>query len=173
MTQTKTREELLKEQDVELAVHRSLIHTQIASYSLQELAASKLHKPMRNLPGLAEEVAERLGRTIRKLEWFIGIAKRAVPTPLAAELERDLDITEPRLCNIANLNEWIIDAPENIDNEIDLIVNGSRRRELMLRSWRAALGILELTEYDQMRFNAWYNANFHSKPHSFIKNKTP
>jgi len=145
-----------KEQDkLRVEFRRTLLHLKVASHSTANLMEMRTLKEANQLRHFAKEVLSKLGGAVNKVEWFLSVALKVAP-----QLQNDLQLTSANFCNIANLNDWVIETPGDIDDEVDFIVSSSRRREIMHRSWRAAIG-QELTEQDEQRFNAWYNANFH------------
>lgn len=167
MTTTTNREQ----EKLGTDLRRSLLHLNIASYTLQELRDNRLTKTTRTLAPYVKELATMVGKAIRKFDWFIGVSQKIADEPLKQLIERDLNLTNANFVNIADLSEWVIETNHNIDNEIDIIINHTRRRDIMLRSWKAALGG-ELSPHDEMRFNAWYNANFHGDINSVTTKPT-
>jgi len=148
------------EQKLATDLRSTMIHLKIASHSLEDLRSNRLSNATRTLGKFAKELLPVMNKAIHKMEWFIGVAHKVVDESTRKQLLKDLSPDSANYCNIACLNEWVIETPGNVDNEVDLIVNASRRREIMHNAWRIALGGT-MSEHDELRFNAWYNANFH------------
>lgn len=139
---------------------RTMLYLKLGSIECIELRQQLTNTSLGFVGRFSKELLSKLQQAEKKMEWFMGTVKKALGPHNSKVLDRDMQLDSERLANLAQLTEWLFDTPGNVSNAIDLVVNSSVRRDLMMRAWRAALGSPELAEQDLMRFNAWYNANF-------------
>lgn len=148
----KTRDNLATE------ITGTLMYLQLATMAIGQLR-ERCHAPFKPVANFAKELLPVLAKTERKINWFVGVTEQVLGPADGKLLEQRIDISGDKFNNIAQLASWIIETPADLCNEVDLVTSKARRHELMLRSWKVALG-RELSPEDEMRFNAWYNANF-------------
>jgi len=156
-TQTKEAEQV---EAFGTEVNRALIFSKIAQQALEIIRDHGVPRRVRIFDLFCKETIKELDRIIRKLDWFVGATVNKLPIEAKAGWVAPPDPDSPRFSNIAELSEWVIRSPVDVDNQVNLIVNAAQRRQLMYKAWEAALG-RDLMEYEEQRFNAWYNANFY------------
>lgn len=112
----------------------------------------------------SHELFSKLKETSHKLSWFIAIVKRIWPTNKAL-LDQELDPDGHKVNNVAQLTEWVINSKQDLTDHIDLLINSSRRKELLWKCFRA--GHTSCADEDsseeqvQWKFDAWYNAHYY------------
>lgn len=140
---------------------RVLLHLEIVRYELEQFSQNRTPTVPSKLMPFVREVTSKLHQADKKIQWFIETTKKIVEPALAKTISTHVQPGTEHFCNIAQLSEWVITASVPVDNEVDLVVNKSRRRELIRRAWSAALQG-HWSQEDELRFNAWYNVNFPS-----------
>lgn len=165
MKEQLTLEDRRQQDSLATDLTRALLHLEIARTEVGQLHSYRMPEAVKRLNDIKPFAKELMGILVkcdRKIRWFTDTVKKMLGEANAKALERDLHPDSDKLANVAQVSEWVINTPGDLSNEVDLVVNTARRRDLMLRAWRTALGTPQLDEQDQMRFNAWYNANFPS-----------
>lgn len=160
MTKQLTTEDRKQQDLLATDLMRAMIHLEIARTEIEQLNTYRLPKAMKDLSSFSKELHSKLDQANKKIRWFVSVVKKMLGTENSTVLDENLAIDSSRLCNIAQLSGWVVDTPGDLTNDIDLLLSKTRRKELMLRAWKTALGKPELSADEQNRFSSWYNANF-------------
>lgn len=110
------------------------------------------------------EVNELSERMIRKVEWFTNKTGRLLGDKNAELYARYTNLSGDIVANICNLTGYVVDRPrKDINNQVDLLVNAGRRKEMFRNAWRVAIESegRKWNDLDTTRFDAWYNTQFH------------
>lgn len=147
-------------------IKRALFHVRCSMIEVENLRNNRLVrscKALKSVSSYSEEVSDWLLKTTRKLTWFTGVVKKILGEKDNTFSDFELDPNGHKVCNIAQLTEWVADSNIDHTNAVDFVVNGARRRELFLNAWKEA--VRETTdrpwsEYDDIKFDSWYRTQF-------------
>lgn len=160
MTKQITAEDRKQQDLLATDLMRMLLHLEIARAEIEQLHTYRLPKGMRDLTSFSKELISKLNQADKKARWFISIVKKMIGLGNTEVLNEQLSIDSHKLNNVAQLTEWVVDTPGDLSNDIDFLISKTRRRELLLRSWKAAFNKPELSAEEQHRFDRWYTTNF-------------
>lgn len=152
---------------------RMLLHLQYTAVEAEQFRGTPLLKEDTDASDLirfTRELGNHLKETIRKAKWLIGVVKKIWPAN-ADLLDQELDPDDHKIANVAQLTEWIATSKRDLTDEIDLVVNPTRRRDLLAEVWTAAMdaayersntpaGSLHA---DHTYFDHWYKKRYPSK----------
>lgn len=125
----------------------------ITSFHSSELV--KTDKTLKPIKRFSQEV-------FGKLEWFQTVVKKMAGEN-APVLDSLLDMEGDKINNIAELSDFIASKEADISNEVDLMVNAHRRKEIMKNLWVASRTTFSpKMQLDLDDFDKWYGEQFPS-----------
>lgn len=141
---------------------RLLLHIRFAEQEASTFGQTpflKFSKDVHPLGRFSRELFSKLKETSHKIQWFIGVAKKILGPAQADLLTEELDLDGHKINNVAQLTGWIATSKHDLTDEIDLVTNRSRRKELLWKCWQASRNATA-PEGSWQDFTDWHETHY-------------